>query len=143
MIAGKYTGKETTGDRDNVRNVVDDFKTAIKSLAESNDESAVKDKAEKQSVDVKSRTGSEDKLEADREREEKEKINMTNNNPEQKKNNTVEQSLQFAGNYPEDFPHQSSRYELLPNIDMYSIASHTQDFIGGLLGTYRLSGLTL
>ena len=122
---------------------MDDFKTAIKSLAESNDESAVKDKSEKQSVDVKSRTGAEDKLEADREREEKEKINMTNNNPEQKKNNPVEQSLQFAGNYPEDFPHQSSRYELLPNIDMYSIASHTQDFIGGLLGTYRLSGLTL
>ena len=143
MIAGKYAGKETTGDRDNVRNVVDDFKTAIKSLAESNDESAVKDKSEKQSVDVKSRTVAEDKLEADREREEKEKINLTNNNPEQKKNNPVEQSLQFAGNYPEDFSHQSSRYELLPNIDMYSIASHTQDFIGGLLGTYRLSGLTL
>ena len=137
MIAGKYASKETTGDRDNVRNVVDDFKTAIKSLADSNDgESAVKDKAEKQTVDVKSRTGAEDKLEADREREEKEKINMTNNNPEQKKNNPVEQSLQFAQNYPEDFPHQSSRYELLPNIDMYSIASHTQDFIGGLLGTY-------
>ena len=152
VIKGKYVGKDTLGDMDNVRNVVDDFKTAIKSFGDSNDAESsgnVQDATENRNCQVKSSQvpepcdGHREQLKSDKEeRKKEEKTNITNNNLESKKHNSSEQSLKFPQDYPNAFHHQASRYELLPNIDMYTIASQTQDFIGGLLGSYLLNGTT-
>ena len=68
--------------------------------------------------------------EGSKERAEPERVEeKLNNNGEQKRNSVAEQSLQFPSNYSDDLQNQPSRYDLLSNIDMYTIASHTQDFI--------------
>ena len=120
---------------DNVRNAVDDLKTAIKSLGDSNEaESSVQDNGHVKSVPEPCPANKEKQSEKDDKTSMEEKRIIVNNSVEQKKSNVSEQSLQFPQDYPDDCHQQPSRYELLSNIDMYTIASQTQDFIGGLLG---------
>ena len=138
VIRGKYVSRDSLGDMDNVRTVVDDFKTAIKSLSDPPECGPVENLPE--TTDIKNGVvkpllaepgeGSKERAEVERVEE---KL-FTNNNVEQKKNSVAEQSLQFPLDYSDDLKNQPSRYDLLSNIDMYTIASHTQDFIGGLLG---------
>ena len=142
VIRGKYVNRDSLGDLDNVRTVVDDFKTAIKSLGdppESEPEENAKETTERKNGGEKplETEPGEDRQERQPERGESRRLEekmLTNNNLEQKKNTGAEQSLQFPLDYSEDLQNQPSRYDLLSNIDMYTIASHTQDFIGGLLG---------
>ena len=146
VISGKYVSRDSLGDLDNVRNVVDDFKTAIKSLGDPQETEPVENVPE--STEIKNggvkpqlaEPGEGSRGRRQSERGENKKLEdkmLTNNNVEPKKNIVAEQSLQFPVDYSDDLQNQPSRYDLLTNIDMYTIASHTQDFIGGLLGGYN------
>ena len=144
VISRKYVSRDSLGDLDNVRTVVDDFKTAIKSLGEPQDSEPVENIPETTEIRngglrpvlAESGEGSRERGESERrENTQLEEKMLTNNNSvQQKKNIAAEQSLQFPLDYSDDLQSQPSRYDLLTNIDMYTIASHTQDFIGGLLG---------
>ena len=143
VIRGKYVSRDSLGDLENVRTVVDDFKTAIKSLGESGEseqgdqgpETTEISQAGLKPVLAEGCSGSQETSHSQRSETAKlEEKMLTNNNVEQKKNSIAEQSLQFPLDYSDDLRNQPSRYDLLSNIDMYTIASQTQDFIGGLLG---------
>ena len=145
VIRGKYVSRESLGDMDNVRTVVDDFKTAIKSLADPPESEPVENAEETNEMknggvkplQAEPGEGSQERRQPQRtETKRLEEKMLTNNNLEPKKNIGAEQSLQFPMEYSDDLQNQPSRYELLSNIDMYTIASQTQDFIGGLLGGY-------
>ena len=99
VMRGKYVSKDSLGDKDNVRNVVDDFKTAIKSLGDSNESESVQDTNETKNGLVKSvaepSDGKKERKQAEQNemRRLDEKRILTNNNVETKKNNSAEQSL--------------------------------------------------
>ena len=135
--------KVIRGDLDNVRTVVDDFKTAIKSLGEAQESEPGENVQERTEINpggvkpllAAAGEGSQERCQSERRENTKlEEKMLTNNNVEPKKNSVAEQSLQFPLDYSDDLQNQPSRYDLLSNIDMYTIASHTQDFLGGLLG---------
>ena len=146
VIRGKYVSRESLGDMENVRTVVDDFKTAIKSLGDPPESEPVENAQETETeiknggvkpLQAEPAEGSQEGRQPQRtETKGLEEKMLTNNNLEPKKNIGADQSLQFPLEYSDDLQSQPSRYELLSNIDMYTIASQTQDFIGGLLGGY-------
>ena len=117
-----------------MRNAVDDFKTVIKSLGDNEAESSVQGNGQVKSVPEPCSSNKERLSEKDDKARMEEKRIVANSHGEQKKSNVSEQSLQFPQDYPDDCDQQPSRYELLSNLDMYTIASQTQDFIGALLG---------
>ena len=143
-LKSKNVGKDTFEDMDIVRkNVVDDFKTALKSLGDSNE-------TEKEVSQLKSLPPTNEKPSV------KDKTPLTtnsNNLPPANDSLDVKDSVQppttefetlpaNVGNQEEDEDCPSSgnsnsnqnRYEILNSIDMYTFASQTQDFFGGLLG---------
>ena len=139
-VINRKTG--TLEDMENVRkNVVDDFKSALKTLGDSNEVESVKvsepqsdNKApQPQKCDTETRLFPP---------EDKEEIR-----PFIKGSRTRTISETVSNHYPEEDLHpsqvQSASYDIIGNIDMYTLASQTQDFFGGLLGKSHFSSLDL
>ena len=95
VISGKYVSRDSLGDLDNVRTVVDDFKTAIKSLGEPQESEPLENAPESTEIKnggVKPQLGQPGEGRRGRRQSERGETNkleermLTNNNLEQKKN---------------------------------------------------------
>ena len=132
VIKGRNVSKEKFDDMDNVRkNVVDDFKTALKSLGDSND--SIKE-SKSQSTDAK--VSNDERKLSER--------SDTRDNTTAAMNNSLSYNalkLQDASTIPnsedntlDNEPSSLQTPTILNSFDMYTLASQTQDFFGGLLG---------
>ena len=142
-LKSKNVGKDTFEDMDIVRkNVVDDFKTALKSLGDSNetDKEATPPKSlpsacEKPCVKDKTPpcTNSNNLTPANDSLNVKDPIQQPTTEFETSPANVAnqeEENMPSSGNSNSN----QYRYEILNSIDMYTFATQTQDFFGGLLG---------
>ena len=137
-LKGKV-GKDTLEDMDMVRkNVVDDFKTAFKSLGDSNevekekDESTAQEKTETVATSKSVTSSSVDNSSTTT------NIAKENHKPERGSKQIFPQEV--ISDQDQDSlasgptSGSSINYEIFNNLDMYTLASQTQDFFGGLLG---------
>ena len=133
VIKGRNASKEKFDDMDNVRkNVVDDFKTALKSLGDSND--SIKE-SKSQSSDAKV-DNNERKLSERSDTKENTTASMSNSLSH---NNVLKlQDASIISNSEDStFDNEPSSLQtptILNSFDMYTLASQTQEFFGGLLG---------
>lgn len=134
VIKGRNASKEKFDDMDNVRkNVVDDFKTALKSLGDSND--SVKESTS-QSTDAKGENG-ERKLSEKSDTKENTTASMNNSISYNANALKLQEASVFPNSEDSTFSNEPSSLQtptILNSFDMYTLASQTQEFFGGLLG---------
>ena len=152
-LKGKSVGKDTLEDMDFVRkNVVDDFKTAFKSLGDSNENESVDQSDDSNSKSAPCSDSSSVVVEKNLNNTKTDEDNKSAPSPVQDKVDSSysmkssevvrscapvsvrQRSSASVSSLSSGPPSSSYSYDMFGNIDMYSLATQTHDFFEGLLG---------
>ena len=134
VTKGRHSSKDKFEEMDEVRkNVVDDFKTAFRSLGDSHESSkdSVANHAAEHKI-ARSSQMSDKKDEADLHSSQRLSSTASIRIPERARDNVDDADVSTPRSY-----HSQTSYDILSSFDMYNLASQTQDFFGGLIGNAR------